>query len=352
MLRADGISVRAGEFSLRNLEFDVKDGEYFVLLGASGSGKTLLLETLAGIRSPDSGRISLNGKDVTEEMTQTREIALVQQEQVLFPHMTVAANLGYGPRARGKRSAEVAKIVESLAEEVGIAKLLSRKPRSLSGGEAQRASLARALATKPQCLLLDEPLSALDSKSRSEMRGLLRALHRKGQTILHVTHDYEEAISLADRVAVMEGGGIAQIGSASEIFQHPKSEFVARFVGIKNFFHGELTAASESGHAMLFTTPGLTFSVLTEAKPGKGYFILRSEDVTLSDEAPRGSAQNCFEGTVTDVAGAALGVEVVVDVGAEVASLVTEAAVESLGLQPGKRVWMSFKATAGRFLEE
>ncbi|MDP7640185.1 MAG: ABC transporter ATP-binding protein [Candidatus Hydrogenedentes bacterium] len=353
MLIVDDIAIERNAFALGGLTFDVREGEYFVLLGASGVGKTVLLEAIAGLANPSNGCVRLDGNDITQDSIQSRGFGFVYQDQALFPHLTVAANIVYGLKAHRTPRVEIQARMAELAEAVGIEELLNRYPGTLSGGQAQRVALARALAPKPRCLLLDEPLSALDSAARGSMRGLLRKLHRDGQTVIHVTHDYEEAISLATRVAIMEAGNIVQIGSPAEVFQHPKSEFVARFVGIHNFFKGELSyPEGRPGGMAEFSTADMKFTLLTDAAAGPGAIILRSEDITLSSSRPEGSARNIYLGIVRDVAHARLGLEVIVDMGVEMAALVTESAVEQLGLAPGAEVWTSFKATAAKFLED
>jgi len=328
----------------------VAEGEYFILLGASGVGKTILLETITGILPADDGRIMLNGRDITHERMQKRRIGLVFQNQTLFPHMSVRGNIEYGLRSGkvGRRIA--AERAGNIARDLEITGLLGRKPGTLSGGEAQRVALARALVTEPACLLLDEPLTSLDIAARSGMRALLRRLNRDGMTMIHVTHDYEEAISLATRIGVMERGTIAQVGSPREIFRRPGSEFVARFVGIRNFFPGRLLRQGGSGEAA-FEFSGLNLVLMSEVPQGEGYVVIRSEDVTISIERSPSSARNVFGGTITDIFPARLGVEVIVDIGVEIAALVTGESVERLGLECGSRVYVSVKASAVRFIE-
>ena len=351
MLGLERVSKTLGDFEMTDVSFEVGDGEYFVLLGASGVGKTVLLETIAGLMVPDSGKISLDGRDITTERIQRRGTALVYQDRALFPHMSVADNIAYGLRCRGLGRGDIAARVRHLADEVDAGGLLDRSPGTLSGGEAQRVALARALGTEPKCLLLDEPLSALDSKARGRMRSLLRKLNRLGHTMLHVTHDYEEAVSLASRVAIMEDGGVAQVGAPDEVFRHPRSEFVARFVGVRNFFKGELRTP-RAGDLAEFVTAGPVFHILTDAAPQEGFLMVRSEDITLSNEPVETSARNTFEGTVVDIAPARLGVEVTVDIGLEIVAAVTPGSVERLALEVDRKVRVSFKATAARFIEE
>jgi len=393
MLSVENLCTSVGSLSLRDISFKAKAGTYLVLLGASGVGKSVLLETIAGLIQPDSGRILLDGKDITNEKMQRRRVGLVFQDGALFPHRTVFGNIAYPLRWkklapwRGfgggtgfqpvktrpgwpchKSTARMAvpRRVAELAEETGVTNLLNRSCGTLSGGEIQRVSLARALAAEPRCLLLDEPLSSLDPKARSQMRGLLRKIHRRGQhAIVHVTHDYTEAVALATRVAVMEHGTIVQTGTVDEIFRRPKSEFVAQFVGIKNFFKGELQG-DNSELARCFITDCLDFSVLAEGTCGNGFVCIRSEDITISNGflceqgaargRPHTSARNKFVGTILDIAPAGHGMEVIIDIGrdkpVELAALVTGESVESMGLHCGKKVRASFKASAVRYIEQ
>jgi molybdopterin-binding protein len=360
LLSVERISKSFGSPVIKDVSFEVQPGQYFVLLGASGVGKSVLLETIVGLIRPDAGRIFLDGKDITNEKMQKRKISLVFQNSTLFPHITVYDNIAYPLRCRrtgGSRTAptdsEIRERVGELAEDFAVAALLARNPRTLSGGESQRVSLARAVASEPRCLLLDEPISSLDVKSRPQMRALLRKINAKGQAIVHVTHDYTEAVSLGTHIAVMEGGRIAQTGTVEEIFQHPKSEFIARFVGIRNFFKGQLEEPHD-GHANLrrFRTGRIDFSVLTDSPGGFGFVCVRSEDVTICNSVSRTSARNNFEGTIADIVPAGVGVEVIVDIGVEVAALITAESVKALELRCGKKVWISFKASAVKYVEE
>ncbi len=368
MLSVERLYTTAGSLSLRDVSLKVEAGSYLVLLGASGVGKTVLLETIAGLRRPRSGRILLDGRDITDEKIQHRRVALVFQNSALFPHMSVYGNIAYALRCAGFESSAIRRRVAELAEQVGVARLLDRSAATLSGGETQRVSLARALACEPRCLLLDEPLSSLDTEARTELRALLRRIHRgANRAIVHVTHDYTEAVSLGTHVAVMEHGTIVQAGAADAIFQRPESEFVARFVGVKNFFKGQLHgAAAGPGRTMRFQTDGLEFKVAADCRCAKGFVCIRSEDVTVSNGAVsdhealqrhgHSSARNNFKGRIVDIIGAVSGVELIIDIGRdrplELAALVTAESMKLLDLHHGKEVWVSFKASAARFIEQ
>jgi putative spermidine/putrescine transport system ATP-binding protein len=213
----------------------VDEGEFFTLLGPSGSGKTTLLRLIAGFERPDGGRIQLAGRDVTNVPPHLRDTNTVFQDYALFPHMTVAENIGYGLRVKGVSRQARAKRVERALAMVRLVGLGHRRPNQLSGGQRQRVALARAVVNEPEVLLLDEPLGALDLKLRQEMQIELKQIQKEvGITFIYVTHDQEEALTMSDRLAVMANGEIEQIGSPVEVYERPATEFVAGFIGISN----------------------------------------------------------------------------------------------------------------------
>ncbi len=352
MLEVRNLSIKLGGFSLSDVSFDVAEGEYFVILGASGVGKSVLLEIIAGLTPPDRGSVLFRGRDITRESMQKRDIGMVFQNGALFPHMSVRANVAYGMESRKVTGKEKGRRVEELAERLGFLGHLGRKPSTLSGGEVQRVALARTLAKEPGCLLLDEPLSSLDSGARSGLRAILRELNRGGMTTLHVTHDYEEALSLADRIAVMENGTVIQVDTPENVFRRPASGFVADFVGIRNYFKGRLLKPEgQNGDVRGFVSEGVRFFLLSTADRGEGSVIIRSEDVTLSAGNVSTSARNSFPGVVTDLFPVRMGIEVIVDIGVDIAALVTRGSARKLGLQPGRKVYVSIKAGAIKYLE-
>ena len=221
--------------AVAGIDLDIGAGEFFTLLGPSGSGKTTTLRVIAGFERPDAGRVELRGVDVTHVAPAQRAVNTVFQDYALFPHMTVAENVEYGLRVKGVSRGDRRKRTEEVLERVRLPGLGDRKPLQLSGGQRQRVALARAIVNGPPVLLLDEPLGALDLKLRQEMQTFLKALQRDlGITFVYVTHDQEEALTMSDRLAVFNRGGIEQVGTPAEVYEHPRSEFVAGFVGISN----------------------------------------------------------------------------------------------------------------------
>jgi putative spermidine/putrescine transport system ATP-binding protein len=235
-LRLQGVRKNYGHVvAVAGVDLVVNEGEFFTLLGPSGSGKTTLLRLIAGFERPDSGRIELGGRDVTSMPPYLRNTNTVFQDYALFPHMSVAENIGYGLRVKGIAGQGREKRVERALEMVRLEGLGRRRPNQLSGGQRQRVALARAVVNEPEVLLLDEPLGALDLKLRQEMQIELKQIQKEvGITFVYVTHDQEEALTMSDRMAVMSSGQIEQIGSPVEVYERPATEFVAGFIGISN----------------------------------------------------------------------------------------------------------------------
>jgi putative spermidine/putrescine transport system ATP-binding protein len=226
------------------VDLDVGDGEFFAMLGPSGSGKTTVLRLIAGFEQPTAGRILLSGQDVSRLVPFPRDVNTVFQDYALFPHMSVAENIGYGLRVKGVGRAERRRRSDEALATVRLSGYGSRRPSQLSGGQRQRVALARALVNRPKVLLLDEPLGALDLRLREEMQIELKAIQREvGITFLFVTHDQGEALTMSDRIAVFNHGRVEQVGSPAEIYEHPSTEFVASFVGSSNLLTGAVARA-------------------------------------------------------------------------------------------------------------
>jgi iron(III) transport system ATP-binding protein len=243
-VRFDHISKRFGDtVAVDDVNLEIAAGELFFLLGPSGCGKSTLLRLIAGLHEPTAGRIWFNERDVTALGTEKRNAVMCFQSYALWPHMTVAENVRFGLKVRGASRAEQDARIAEVLKLVRMDEYAARKPNALSGGQQQRVALARALAVNPDCLLLDEPLSNLDAKLRHEMRGEIRRICKTtGVTTIYVTHDQKEALSVADRIAVMKSGRLAQVGTPSELYHKPVSSFVADFIGHTNLLSGEIVA--------------------------------------------------------------------------------------------------------------
>ncbi len=240
MLLLEKIALRLGGFSLGPVDMHVQSGEYRVVLGPTGTGKTVLLEIVAGIRKPDAGAVMVEGRDITRLAPEERKFGIVYQDYALFPHMSVRENIAFGLRMQGRDAREIRTRVEEMAEFMGLTTVLSRAPRYLSGGEKQRTALARALVLCPRVLLLDEPLSALDRLTRERLKCELKRIHQSlGLTILHITHDLSEAFMLADTISVMGNGSVLQQGTPDDVLARPNNRLVAELVGIAGFIRAE-----------------------------------------------------------------------------------------------------------------
>ncbi len=349
MLELKNINKNLKAFKLEDINFDVKDGEYFLLLGESGAGKSVLLEIIAGLIKPDNGSIFLEGKEITNKPIQQRPFGLVFQDYAIFPHMSVYDNIAYALHTVKTNHTETNKRVNEIADQLGIIHLLKRNPKTLSGGELQRVALARTLILKPKCLLLDEPLSSLDTQLKKEIRSLLRNINNSGQTIIHVTHHYEEAIALANRIGVIENGTITQIGTPDDVFSHPKSEFIANFCGIANFYKGILYNDNNNEPAR-FVTNGVSFFVSTNAKESSGHIYIKGEDITVSNDKVHLSSRNTMEGLIEDIEPVKLGYEIIVNIGIKITAAITTSAIKELDLYLGKKVYLYIKASAIKFI--
>jgi spermidine/putrescine transport system ATP-binding protein len=268
-------SVRA----LDDVSIEIAKGEFFTLLGPSGCGKTTLLRCIAGFETPTSGAILLDGRDITAEPPYRRRVNTVFQSYALFPHMTVAENVAFGLQMLGQSKAKVAETVARVLALVRLDQMAARRPAQLSGGQQQRVALARALAPAPEVLLLDEPLSALDLKLRKDMQVELKRLqHETGITFVFVTHDQEEALTMSDRIGVMQAGRLLQVGPPREIYNRPVNRFVADFIGETNFLTGQVA----EGGVRLATGDRLALDV--GPRSGQVTVTVRPEQVRIGDQ--------------------------------------------------------------------
>ena len=344
MIEIKDLNVKLGSFLMKDINFDVQDGEYFVLLGPTGAGKTVLLESIAGLKSIDSGQIKINRSDVTSLNLEKRNIGFAYQDYVLYRHLSVRDNISFGLMWRRKTRREMERAIDQVVELLGIQYLLEKRPMSLSGGESQKIALARAIAIKPDLLLLDEPLSAVDPETQEDFGVELKKIHdRLKLTTIHVTHDFEEAITLGDRVAVLKDGRIVQIGTPEQIFRHPQSEFVARFVKTRNIFEGEVQDSSEG--QSIFSIKDTKLAVVSALR-GERHASIRPEDILISREPLHSSTLNCFTGTVTRIADRGSVIYVTVNVPPEFTCLILHRSLEEMGLEEKQKVFIAFKASA------
>jgi ABC-type sugar transport system ATPase subunit len=344
MLRIEHLTKDLGEFMLRDVSLEVNEGEYLVIIGPTGAGKTILLETVAGIYPPDGGSIRLGETDITDLPSKDRNICMVYQDYMLFPHLTVGRNIGFGLRNRKVPPDEIARRIAEVAALFGIDHLLHRYPETLSGGEKQRAAIARALVLEPTVLLLDEPLSALDGQTREKLREELRRLHEVFRTtVIHITHNFEEVFSLADRVAVMKDGEILQTGEPDEIFRQPCNEFVAGFVGVENLFRG---VCRQDGDLAAVEVEGRKIRSTARVRDGAVFVSVRPEDIILSAHPITTSAQNSFSGRITGIVHHGAVVKLTVDCGIPFCVAITRQGFDALGVGTGDPVRIAFKAAA------
>ena len=345
MIRVKDISNNWGEFELKNVSLEVKQGEYFVILGPTGSGKTLLLELIVGLYIPNKGKIFIEGKDITYEVPEKRNLGFLYQDYSLFPHFSVRKNIEYGMKLRNMSKTEIDNKLKELSKMFKIQNLMHRDVTTLSGGEQQRVALARALATNPKVLLLDEPFSALDENTKANLISEMKELHRKeGITFIHVTHSQEEAMILADRIGIIMNGTIAQIGTPEEIFYKPKTKEIARFVKIENIWEGKVI--EKRNEEIVIEIKGKKIiAISNHFKVGDEVrLIIRPEDVVIGKGNT--SARNVFKGIVSDIIKHGFYNIVRVDCGFQVEAAVTKQFIENLNIKEGKDINIFFKATS------
>ncbi|MFW6375883.1 MAG: tungstate ABC transporter ATP-binding protein WtpC [Thermoplasmatota archaeon] len=347
MIKIKNLSRTWDDFKISDLSLNINKGEYFVILGPTGAGKTLLLELLAGFYKPENGEMIIDGKDYTDLSPNKRGFAFVYQDYMLFPHMDVKENIAYGLKMRDSKNIE--EKVKEVAEKVDVSHLLDRNPITLSGGEKQRVSLARAIALEPDILLLDEPFGSLDYKTAEELRNLIKELHNKFEgTFIHVTHNQEEAVTLGDRVAVMKKGKIEQVGRPEDIMRKPHSRFIAEFVGTGNIFHGNASISED------ITKIDVQDKEIFSTAPigGEVVVTIRPEDIIISNESFESSARNNFKGEIKNITDRGNFHEIKIDVGLPIIVYVTKQSIERLGMEIGKKIHLMFKASAVHLFKE
>jgi ABC-type sugar transport system ATPase subunit len=301
MINLKNICVTMGDFSLKSINLDIGKGEYFVILGPSGAGKTVILEVIAGLRAPACGEVWINGDNATQFAPETRKIGYVPQDNVLFPFLNVYDNIAFGLREVNCPGLPVDESVTRLANLLGISNLLGRNVRALSGGEKQRIALARALVLSPKVLLLDEPLSALDLKTAKYLRVELKRIHRElGVTMVQVTHNQSEAEELADRIGILNAGKLEQVGRAEEVFFYPKNGIVSDFIGTPNILSCD--SCRPLGQGLIEADcGGLRIVLPHDDDETVRRIVLFPRDIYISEKPPPGPTLNRFKGILTEI---------------------------------------------------
>jgi ABC-type Fe3+/spermidine/putrescine transport system ATPase subunit len=349
-LKVDRISRALGTFRLRRINFEVGTGEYFVLLGPTGAGKTALLEVIMGFHRPDEGRIYSDGQDVTDVPTEKRGIGYVPQNCPLFPHMNVFENVEFGLKMQRVEALERRRSVDRMLEIMGLEAMSKRTPSTLSGGERQKAVLARVLVTRPKAVLLDEPLASIDAETNRVLREELKRINRELKVaIVHVTHDQIEAFSLGDRIAIIRNGEIAQLGHPAAVLASPANEFVARFLGYENVFRARFVKHGNNSSEV--AVDSITIRLASKLEYSEATIAVRPEEIVVTAKSPLFSEEwNIFEGTITGYIDLGPVVDVNVDAGLALKALVDKRSFLKSDLAVGKRVCVGFRADSVKVL--
>ncbi|HEY7197287.1 MAG TPA: ABC transporter ATP-binding protein [Gaiellaceae bacterium] len=338
-VRLDHVTKRFEDVvAVEDVSLSIEPGHFFAMLGPSGCGKTTTLRMIGGFEDTSSGTIYLGERDVTGEPPYRRDVNTVFQSYALFPHLTISENVAFGLRRRGVKGAELKKRVEDALELVALGGLGRRRPRQLSGGQQQRVALARALVNRPRLLLLDEPLGALDLKLRKQMQLELKGIQAEvGITFIHVTHDQEEAMTMADTIAVMNAGRIEQLGSPDELYERPRTAFVAGFLGVSNLLSGE-----SDGDGTVRLTEGPVVRAPAATERGPVAVGIRPEKIRFGHPG-----ENTLEGTVSERAYIGVSTQYIVETPSGAITVYVQNSDVEAGLaQPGDRVTLGWSAEA------
>lgn len=351
-LEIENLSVKLGEFHLKNINLNIGEGEYVVLIGPTGSGKSVLLETIIGFYSPDEGKIKLNGNIINDIPPEDRNIGIVYQDNILFPNMDVYENIAYGAKKKFLDQ-EIDEKIKKIAKKMKIDNILHRDIYTLSGGEAQRTALARTLIVEPKIILMDEPFSALDISTQKKITSMIKYVVKDYKTtVLHVTHDFNDIWNLGEKVGVMKDGEIHQLASVSEVFSKPKSNFVADFVGVRNIFEGKLIKKDlekiiiQLDNGSLITSSDIECLDKIKIKAEENILIaIRPENIIFSNEKFKSSAKNQLKGKIIEIIESGPTILVNVDVkGCVFRGLLTKSSAEFLEVETDKDIYISFKS--------
>ncbi|WP_459201481.1 ATP-binding cassette domain-containing protein [Methanococcus sp. CF] len=349
-VKIENLNINLGEFKLENVNLSVEKGDYVTIIGPTGSGKSILLETALGFYTPETGKIFLEEKEITGLDPEKRNISIIYQDYALFPHMTVYENIEYGLKKKLNDKKVIKEEILQITKLLGIDHLLNRKPETLSGGEMQRASIARGLIIKPKILFMDEPFSALDVKTKEKIRVLVKtAIKKYGTTVLHVTHDFDDIWSLADKVLIMKGGRVYQYGTPEEVFSSPASEIVADFVGT-NILDSKVEEVQ--GGLSVLDVFGVKMYSSDIAEVGENVKLsIRPENIIVASKCFDSSAKNVFNGKVTEIQKRGHLVWLTLDIGGvDLKVLVTPNSLEALEIEENKTLCVMFKATGVKII--
>ncbi|MFO7885447.1 MAG: ATP-binding cassette domain-containing protein [Desulfobacteraceae bacterium] len=349
-LRIEDLHINLGEFYLKNIFLTMEKGDYLMIIGPTGAGKTILLESIIGFSSPDRGKIYLEDRDITNELPEKRHIGIVYQDYALLPHFTVYKNIAYGLKKIEKPGC-IKEKVNDMAQSLHIDHLLHRKPETLSGGEQQRVALARSLVVEPRLLLMDEPFSALDPQTRRQTRKLLKqAVKKKKTTVVHISHDLDDAWSLASKVAVFREGRLLQFGDLDEVFNRPGSRFIADFVDV-TVLKGIAVENGKDVSTIAFD--GFKLQRIDEAEPGTEVKVaLRPENIILSRRHPEEmSVQNVLKSELEEIVNEGKTSMIFLKYkNTKFRVLVTNNAVDQLRLKPGDTLYALIKSANVRII--
>jgi ABC-type sugar transport system ATPase subunit len=343
LIKIKNLSIHLGNFFLSDINLSIDDGEYFVILGPTGAGKTILIECIAGIHRINEGEIWIDENNITVLTPEEREIGYVPQDYVLFPFLNVIENIAFGLKSTKYSNTERGDRIKTLSNILGISHLLNRDTRSLSGGEKQKVALARALAPSPKVLLLDEPLSSLDLQTSKHLRLELRQFHKElGVTTIHITHDHVEAEEMADRIAILNSGRLEQVGKLEEVFFYPESEIVSDFIGTPNIL--DCDYCRSLGQGLMEVNCGGLSIILPYVGNSVKKIAISPRDIYMSDTKPPGPPLNRFKGTITGIKSSGALVRVKAKVGEK--TLIAEMpqhVFEEMNLTAGKEVFLILK---------
>ncbi len=347
MLKLQNISVRLKDFNLEDINLEIKKGQYHVLLGPSGSGKTVLLNTVAGFHKPESGKILLNNTDISAFPPEKRNLSLLFQDLALFPHLNVYENLAFPLKMKNLGKPETEQRVDKYLGLTEISHLKFRDISKLSGGERQRVALARILVAESGLLLLDEPFSAIDTQLKLSFKKLLRKISASGVTIIHVTHDLEESINLADSISVIENGKIIQSGPIHDVLNNPVNSFIASFTGQRNYYNCSGIVTEGDSHFAVIDAEGAKIKIEISPPDNSEHegIIIDSNNIIISDSEIKSSARNNFKAKVESIFRTRQHYEIEVDIGIKLWINITAQSFVSLNLVEGAEVYICFKAS-------